>query len=713
MRPATRLVLFGLVLLGCHANAVADDLAPAVARAPGRGARAAGAGAALQQVPLPHLMRDNFGGTWDVQQDGSIGDGANDLFDGGGSLLIGGNPYVWEQPTVGFDAARNELVFPPAPMMGLNVSRRISVNAKGGWCRWVDVLENTNAAPIKLQVQIHFDLGNGVQAAQEIADPRKKRPMALAIFDGNQALGMVGAGRGAKLAPRFQPQPNSDQVDLYYDVEVPAKGTVAIVHVHVLRPTMQQVTQAVESLKDRDYLAGLPKEVLKQVVNFSAGERTIGEAEVLRGGIADVVELRGGDQYRGTIKNTSYKLNTFYGPLELPADRVVAMMTVGVFRPSQLLVTADGEVFGGELQAAAIELQLSSGQLTSVPLANVTRLGYRKRAGEPEEWKFEQPFVFLRDGQRIAVKPPGGTIPVSTIYGPIELKPESVAALVFQGEEQSVHQVLLADGSRFAALIGKDKFDLQLGGAAAGSGSVGAKTVTFPAASVARLQFAAAPEEPGDDTPTLSLTNGDLMIGALAGELLLETGFDTIRISGPEVRGLRHVEQPPDSPPGSPSEVQVTLWDQATLSGRLKGDVVECLLKSGTPVKIPVALVKEYGNPEPLPGKEMIDRIRAVVLELSHADWRHRDRAAAQLLAVGPPAASVLKSMRDGQPPEAQRAIDELLTRFEESKRSGKGPAHAPPAGDLPGIPAPAEAAPDVQVEIEVPPAPPPPPDPR
>ena len=198
------------------------------------------------------------------------------------------------------------------------------------------------------------------------------------------------------------------------------------------------------------------------LVNFPHAEKLVNDLEVLRGGLLDVVELRGGDQWRGTLKESAYKLDTFCGPIELPADQVVSMMTVGSFRPTQLFVTADGEVFGGILQGDSIKLQLTSGQVTSIPLHSVTRLGYRKRPGEPEEWKFDKPTAYLRDGQRIGVQLPAEPVPVATIYGPLQLRPESIAALVFQGEDQPVHQVQLADGSRFAGLVGKESFDLKI-----------------------------------------------------------------------------------------------------------------------------------------------------------------------------------------------------------------------------------------------------------
>ncbi len=138
------------------------------------------------------------------------------------------------------------------------------------------------------------------------------------------------------------------------------------------------------------------------------------------------------------------------------------MMTVGSFRPIQLFVTAEGEVIGGTLQNDSVKLQLTSGQVTSIPLHSITRLGYRKRPGEPDEWRFDRPTAFLRDGQRIGVQLPAEPIPVSTVYGPLLLQPQSIAALIFQGDDQPVHQVVLSDGSRFCGVVTRESFDLKI-----------------------------------------------------------------------------------------------------------------------------------------------------------------------------------------------------------------------------------------------------------
>jgi hypothetical protein len=672
-----------------------------------------------------------MGNNWDVQQDGRIGDGGSNIYDGGGKLFVGSDNTQWVSPQqqAGFDPASNEVVLAAAQIDGLTITRRISVNARQNWCRWIEVLENPGAAAIHTQVHVNFSLGGQIANSRDLLDDKKShKNVGVATFDGNHSLVMIGAGRGARVIPHIAYQQNTDQVDFTWEVDVPAKQKVAIVHVQVARPNFNEATAFWDSMKDKDLSADMPADLGRVVLNFPHAEKLVNDLEVLRGGLLDVVELRGGDQWRGTLKDANYKLDTFCGPLELPADQVVSMMTVGSFRPFQLFVTAEGEVFGGTLQSDSIKLQLTSGQITSIPLHSVTRLGYRKRSGEPDEWRFDRPTAFLRDGQRIGVQMPGEAIAVSTVYGPLLLKPESIAALVFQGDDQPVHQVVLADGSRFCGVVTRESFDLKIRnpvatavmspGSSTGHGTRVAaavsRTVAFPTQALARLQLGASPEEAGDQTPTLTVTNGDRLIGALAGTLELQTGFDTIRINGAEVRALSHA-QPDDVPTGatgagapSPAEVQVTLWDDATLSGQLKGDVVVFTLKSGVIMKVPAALIEQYTQPEPQPSQELLDRIKSIVAELADPDWKHRDRAADQLRSLGPAVGSVLKKLKVSQSPEAQKQIDSILKGFEEARKARElQDIHPPPA--LPDGVAPVTVPAAPQQEAIPAPNPPPP----
>jgi hypothetical protein len=418
--------------------------------------------------------------------------------------------------------------------------------------------------------------------------------------------------------------------------------------------------QFVNNLKESKLMSSLPAELRKIVVNFTAGQGFIGERELLRGEMFDVVEIRGGDQMRGTIKEPSYKLATFYGNVELPASRVVGLMNVGEYRPRQLLVTTDGQIFGGKLSKDTLELELTTGQTTQIPLSQITRAGYRKRADEPEEWTFDKPFVSLRSGERVGVEMPTQPVEIVTRYGTLKLDPKSIATIVFQTEEHGVHDIYLTDGSKFAGLASSPQFEMKL----RGSAEAGApeQIVRFPASAISRIQFSGPPSEPdSDSSPSLLLMNGDLLVGGLSGELKLDTAFDTLAINGGQIRKLNRGKE-------GAIDVQVTLWDQSVVSGQLQEPALTCTLESGVSVSVPVALLDEYNQPQPQPAANMIEKIKTTVGQLNSDDWKQRDKAEAELTAMGPVVESVLKQMRASQPPEAQQRIDQILANVAKKK---------------------------------------------
>ena len=130
----------------------------------------------------------------------------------------------------------------------------------------------------------------------------------------------------------------------------------------------------------------------------------------------------------------------------------------------------------------------------------------------------------------------------------------------------------------------------------------------------------------------------------------------------------------------------MVLWDGTSLSGQLHEPELSCELKSGVRMKVPVALLEEYSQPQPKPSDSMVEKIKSIIGDLNSDDWKQRDRAQAALVGMGPVAESVLKELRVKQPPEAQKAIDIVLQKLEEQRRKEKPPAAA---GAAP-VPAPA-----------------------
>jgi len=328
-----------------------------------------------------------------------------------------------------------------------------------------------------------------------------------------------------------------------------------------------------------------------------------------------------------------------------------------------------------------IAIELSSGQVTQVPLAQVSRIGYRKRPGEPEEWTFDKPMVLMRSGDRMGVRMPTSDLDVATRYGSLKLKPAAVSAVSFANDEHGIHEIFLADGSHFAGLVTADRFDMVL------SSAPKQTPVTFPTSAIARVQLAPKADEPDENTPTLTLANEDQLVGVLAGRLKLETAFDTLNVDAAQVKNLRHTK-------GSVQDVQVTLWDDTTVSGQLTDTELTCNLRCGVSMRVPVALVEEYTQPAPQPSDAVIQKVKDLVAQLNGDDWKGRDRAETQLVGLGPVVAITLKQMRSAQNPEAQQRIDSVLKQLEKAEpKPGPATTTVAPAGDVPAaVPAAAPA---------------------
>jgi hypothetical protein len=620
-------------------------------------------------VNLPYNVSDSAGNQWLIHQNGWLQQqgNQNQVYGQSAMLQINGNQPSSRTNQARLDEKTGEIIFENmTAQQGLQITRRILPMREQGAMRYVDIIKNPTGAEVPVNLTIQSNLNYGVQSADMIPDSRRKgQNLAWVAQTGNNRTAVeVFSGRGTKQPMTINWQQGNSTVSASLQTTVAANSEVAILHLHTTAVSGQAGTEWVNDLKESAILKTVPQELRKIIVNFVTGQGYIGDRELLRGDLFDVIELRGGDQMKGTLKEPSYKLETFYGTVELPVDRVIALMNVGDFRPRQLIVTIDGEIFGGKLAKDTLSMELSSGQTTQVPLSQVTRAGYRKRPNEPEEWKFEKPFMMMRSGDRVAVTMPQQPIDVITRYGALKVDPKTIAAVVFQSEEHGVHEVQLTDGSHFAGLVSAAQFDMKL----AGSGPE--QVVKFPVSGINRMQFVADPPDVDEETvPTLKLANEDVLVGALTGQLKLDTAFDTLTVDAGQVRKLAHASD-------AGLDVQVTLWDQSIVSGQLQDAQVQCMLKSGLVLSVPVALVQEYDHPEPQPSSAMVEKIKETVGKLNAEDWKERDRAAAQLMEMGPIVAPVLKSMRDAQPPEAQQRIDTVLASVAGPK--GKKPVAAP-----------------------------------
>lgn len=622
-------------------------------------------------VNLPQSMVDASGNNWMVFQQGWFQTpGVNPIYGQSSQLQINGNQLGGRGGNrTRIDEKTGELLF-ELPHQGITVTRRVQLNKKEGYLRYIDIFRNSRPQEQSINVQFLSNLNNGINSAEIVPDPRKhdNNLACVATTDGPSCAVEIYASAGAKVTPNVEWEPGNNTITATFQLPIPTGKSVALLHIYTLSPTSDAGVNLVQSLKVSKILADVPLDIRKEIVNFVSANGMAGDFEVLRGNLLDIVELRGGDQYKGTLQIPSYRLNTFYGQIDLPADRVVGLINVGQFHPRQLLITSEGEIFGGHLTIPAdtssgnsqpatgnpsVPLLLSSGQLTQIPLSQISRIGYRKRPGEPEEWSLTKPMVLLRTGDRVQIDLPTHPVNVATRYGRLSLDPKAIASLVLAADDQAVHQIILADGSRFAGLVEADSFDMTLTGTH--------QPVKFPASAVSSIQFA-PPQDAPVDAPTIDLTSNDKFIGTLAGQLQLDTSFDTLNIQASEIKHLAH-------PNPAAFDIQITLWDDSTFSGQLQQPDVPMKLSSGLTLSIPAAMIADYTQPSPTPSPATIDKIKSLAANLSAEDYKQREQAESNLLTMGSAVAPVLKDLKTTQPPEAQQRIDSILKQLEKKSK--------------------------------------------
>jgi len=189
--------------------------------------------------------------------------------------------------------------------------------------------------------------------------------------------------------------------------------------------------------------------------------------------------------------------------------------------------------------------------------------------------------------------------------------------------------------------------------------TAGPQHARLPASAMVAFHFSPDPEADGL-TPVLTLTNGDTLVGTITGTLSLETPADTLHVEGEQIQAITRAGRGG----GGDHDLIVTLWDNSTLGGRLTESRLACQLECGVTIPVPVPLLADYRQPLPAPSPAMIGRIRAIARQLDADDWRTRDAAQAQLLAVGPPVLSVLRELRPTAPVEAAQRIAQVVDRL-------------------------------------------------
>jgi len=538
----------------------------------------------------PVSLTDGRGQLWDIQYDGTVGDGTMDTFDGAVTIEVDGSYGSYSGMQFLLEDGRT-VAIPTVAIGRLMITRMIYVSPDDGYARWVDVLDNPSNQPTTARVTYTFAMDSddtttlvtttSGDAVVDSGDRGWVSDDASEIGD-DPAFGLIFGDDGTGAAPTAQFFAGNDMPTVSFSVDIPANGSTALALLLTKRTTR---VDAVQWLADTDPRQ-LMDDISAPVVNFSGvgGGPTFRISGLLRGSERDVVELRNGDRLEGTVTDKSWTVETAHGVVEVKLKDVAGLIAGEPGWGDDAVVLLRGEVLVGHLDAEPVTLQLPLGRKLTLPREAIARIGMRHRGEAEESYTSTDDIALLVHGDRLQGKILTQSFGVSTPYGDVGLDRGYVAGIDFRAEGGRLHRVRLADGSTISGIVD-------------GPGVVfrhhGGQELELALSELVALEVPGLLIEPAidPDAPVISLANGDTWYAQLVTETLpfrSTVGSFDLRLE--EIRSLRILD-------AATGEAVVQLADGGTLSGRLTTTSLSWRLVCGFVVTLPLAYLRDIEVP--------------------------------------------------------------------------------------------------------------------
>ncbi len=238
----------------------------------------------------------------------------------------------------------------------------------------------------------------------------------------------------------------------------------------------------------------------------------------------DLLRMRNGDAYQGTVAADSIEIQTSYGSLSFPRAQVAVIKLLEERRNGEMLITTQGDRFSGQLSAkefqvtplAAAELKVSKLELAEIQF--VSDVPAANAAAVPDELE-------MRNQDRFHAKVSTPEFGLKTAYGELSFKQEDIQSLemdltlplsgtvvlrdrkgVFKGS-LGISEITLKTAADQELTISLDKiFRIDFGGSAPGKvfkdllrdGSYGPEMVVIPAGQLPRQAGAVKGKNPNE-----------------------------------------------------------------------------------------------------------------------------------------------------------------------------------------------------------------------
>ncbi|NBB94732.1 MAG: hypothetical protein GVY16_03230 [Planctomycetes bacterium] len=593
-----------------------------------------------------HMNAKGF--TWDIRTDhGSVNHGTNYLYSNGKYLYVQGNNFHH-----GGRARRgrtgDEIESGPWNRNGLRIYRRVKVFKDDGVARWLDIYENPGSNDVTVDVRLQSHINYGIQNLHTSSgDGVWDEEDFAAVIDVQRSNNTpsvlhVMCGPKSKLRPAVQ-QHRNNVIRTNYRLTVPAGETAIIAHFAVQNHSTSDLRKMMKDFKPTAYLGDLKSAVRKMIVNVRFGGLDF--IDLNRSGKADLVMLRSGDPVFGKVTNAEFVIDSAFGPLTLPADRLVGMATRPNVRGVFQAVLADGQLVCGTLAEQTVELTVPAAGKQSIPFGDIQQWSFQITSKRPEEIPFNGPQLVMRTGDRLAFDPDSLDLQLRTRSGAIPLDAEALLSIDLDNPAQAIHRVKFLNGSILAGIVEPPSFDVEL--------TLNTER-TLQRNNVARILYATEESRPRPLT-RIDLNNGDQLYGRLAEESLQIKGkYGPVTVKPANMLSLQTV-------PTQSGWIRLTMWNGSVLLGGLDQETLEFVIEPGPTISIDAAQLIAVARPDAMPPEDIRKKVDGLIGRLAAESFEDRQKAQKELVDMGPSILPLLKDNLGSNDPEVRRRLEEIV----------------------------------------------------
>jgi hypothetical protein len=639
-------------------------------------------GAAPEQlVPAVYnSQQDSKGFLWDIRTRGEIQHGSDNCFSNGCYMYVGGSSYSVNRQMMTKDGSEFLL---GATERGLQITRRVKLDAKGAFARYVEVIHNPSQAPISTQFMWRTQLGRN-QAANVVTD--KGRPIAdnqQFVLDkkekGVLVFGRPGTGQHSVLfyLPNHKNQlswsctsQNKAMFQIIVTLNVPPGKTISLTHGLAQRrlnslPTGGALAKLFKPFQTMRWSRGLPKDVRASILNLRTSGfggivfsemPTLESLEVTRG-TRDVLAVNEQTRLRGSATLKSLKAHTQFGAVDVGLEQIAALIGKKGVNGNSRAFLRDGQVLIGDLEIEDLQFAMSTGITMALKFEQIDALALHAELNDGRPGTDVAALVELMDGSRIAIE-----------HG----VKESIACTTPWGEMN----IALSDILRCqpaAETVGL-RFDLRNGTqifAYASTRAIKLPTTNFGEQEINldQIRSLRAISHKVDDEQSTELTVPYLVLAGenrLVGRVDLPSidfvaGGELIPVPPNQIRSLTQADWQDQDDIGL---FTAELWDGSTLSGSLRQS--ELPVRSGEQqFSVNTRDVVEIQVPVPTITDALRQQIAKLIGKLGDPEFRQREMATEGIGELGYLAKpQLLEALDQTTDPEVRRRVESLLAEL-------------------------------------------------